>query len=111
MDEPLQVLLFFPIVDPVKDEVLSYFQALSNATDNLEVVEVDRLAQPQVAAEYNVQTDGTIILIQGDRFGRLGLSSELAVARSTLRVFDSETHTALLQLTRPKMAAYMTAGH
>ena len=111
MDEPLQVLLFFPIVDPVKDEELSYFQALSNATDNLEVVEVDRLAQPQVAAEYNVQTDGTIILIQGDRFGRLGLSSELAVARSTLRVFDSETHTALLQLTRPKMAAYMTAGH
>ena len=111
MDEPLQVLLFFSIVDPVKDEVLSYFQALSNATDNLEVVEVDRLAQPQVAAEYNVQTDGTIILIQGDRFGRLGLSSELAVARSTLRVFDSETHTALLQLTRPKMAAYMTAGH
>ena len=111
MDEPLQVLLFFPIVDPVKDEVLSYFQALSNATDNLEVVEVDRLAQPQVAAEYNVQTDGTIILIQGDRFGRLGLSSELAVARSTLRVFDGETHTALLQLTRPKMAAYMTAGH
>ena len=111
MEEPLRVLLFFPTVDPVKDEALSYFQALGNATDNLEIAEIDRLAEPQVAEEYNVQTDGTIILIQGDRFGRLGLSSELERARSTLRVFDSETHTALLQLTRPKMAAYMTAGH
>ncbi len=111
MEEPLRVLLFFPTVDPVKDEALSYFQALGNATDNLEIAEIDRLAEPQVAEEYNVQTDGTIILIQGDRFGRLGLSSELTRARSTLRVFDSETHAALLQLTRPKMAAYMTAGH
>ncbi|HIF55983.1 MAG: Gldg family protein [bacterium] len=111
MGEPLRVLLFFPTVDPVKDEALSYFQALGNATNNLEIAEIDRLAEPQVAEEYNVQRDGTIILIQGDRFGRLGLSSELARARSTLRVFDSETHTALLQLTRPKMAAYMTAGH
>ena len=111
MEEPLRVLLFFPTVDPVKDEALSYFQALGNATDNLEIAEIDRLAEPQVAEEYNVQRDGTIILIQGDRFGRLGLSSELTRARSTLRVFDSETHAALLQLTRPKMAAYMTAGH
>ena len=77
MEEPLRVLLFFPTVDPVKDEALSYFQALGNATDNLEIAEIDRLAEPQVAEEYNVQRDGTIILIQGDRFGRLGLSSEL----------------------------------
>jgi len=111
MEEPLRVLLFFPAVDPVKDEVLSYFQSLSNATGNLEIIEIDRLSQPRLAEQYNVQSDGTLILVQGDRIARLGLSSELSVARSTLRVFDSETHGVLLQLTRPQMVAYMTAGH
>ena len=111
MEEPLRVLLFFKPVDPVKDEVLSYFQALGNATGNLEIAEVDRLSEPRVAEEYNVQSDGTLIMIQGDRVGRLGLSSELSTARGTLRVFDKETHAVLLQLTRPRMAAYMTAGH
>jgi hypothetical protein len=109
--EPLRVLLFFPEVNPVKDEVANYFRELNGATDNVVVESFDRLSRPQVAAEHDVQADGTVLLLRGERRERLGISPELATARVRLRLLDGDVQGALLRLQRPPLIAYLTVGH
>jgi hypothetical protein len=111
MASPLRVLLFFPEVDPVKDELTDYFHALRAATDNVVVEAYDWLSQPTVAAEHDVRSDGTVILAYGDRRERFGVPTELAAARSVLRVVDGTVHQRLLELGRARRVAYLTTGH
>lgn len=110
-DQSLTVAFFFPEANPVKDEVERYFRNLADATGNVTVEAYDRLAEPQVAAEYDVRIDGTILLFQGDRTQRLLVPTELRAARSRLRLLDGEVQGALLKLQRGQRVAYMTTGH
>lgn len=67
LDAPLEVLLFFPEVDPVKDEVVRYFGALERASAHVEVREIDRFRDPSAAEYYRIARDATIILALDDR--------------------------------------------
>jgi hypothetical protein len=111
LGEPLRVLLFFPEVDPVKDEVKRYFREMEVLTGNVVIEEYDRLAQPLAAEEHDVEVDGTILLKRGDRAEQLLLPTELRAARSQLRVFDGHVQRALLKLARNRLVAYVTVGH
>ncbi len=108
---PLRVLLFFPEVDPVKDELTGYFRALAGATGNVDVEAYDRLAQPGAAAEHDVTEDGTVILLHEDRRERFGVPTDLSAARRTLRVVDEVVQRTLLALRRERIVAYLTVGH
>jgi hypothetical protein len=111
LDDPLRVLLFYPPVNPVKDELLRYFRALSEATGNVAIEEHDRLVDPEVAEQYTVTQDGTIILARGEDSERMIIDPDLDRARSLLRGLDSDFQQALMPLLRDRRSVYMTTGH
>jgi len=60
------VLLFFPDVNQVADEVEAYFRQLGDATGKVVVERHDRLVSPTLAKEHKVNADGTIVLLRGE---------------------------------------------
>ncbi len=111
MDGTLRAALFFPEVDPVKDEVLNYLRELQRAADNLVIEEYDRYADPQAAADYNVRNDGELFLRLDGRTEEIGFPLGLEAARGRLMVMDSHVQQALLLLTRERRVVYLTTGH
>jgi hypothetical protein len=111
LGEPLRVLLFFPEVDLVKDEVFGYFGQLANETDNVLIEEYDRLAYPLLAQQYDISDDGWVLMIRGDQVVRFGLPIELNAARARLRLLDGQVQSQLLRLARNRRYVYMTVGH
>ena len=111
MDGTLQTAVFFPSVNPVKDEVLNYLQELARATGNVVIEEYDRFADPEAAADYDARNDGEFFLRLGERKERIGLPLALNDARGRLRILDSHVQQALLLLTRERRVAYLTTGH
>jgi len=111
MSEPLRVLLFFPAVNEVKDEVMGYFRALSDATGNVVLEQHDRMVSASLAREYNVATDGAIVLLRGERSERIDFPSQIRNARARLRSLDREIQEHLWRLARDQRTAYLTVGH
>lgn len=112
ISDPLRVVLFFPDVNEVKDEVRGYFEALASATGNVTIEDRDRMIDSELAEEYKVKTDGTIVLVRGDKHEELTVSTDMKKARrNDLRTFDSKVQKALMKVIRERRVAYMTAGH
>jgi hypothetical protein len=139
-NETLKVILFFPKNNEVGAEVEAYFKELDSKTGGkLDVERADRMIRPQLAKDYKVSSDGTIVLIKGgavaepNEDGKDGadgedkeakgegsnlksenirISDDIDRARkSELRELDGKVEKALLQLVRAKKVAYMTTGH
>jgi hypothetical protein len=111
LEQPLRVLLFFPEVNEVKDEVSSYFRSLAKLTGRLEVETYDRMVSPKLAKEYKVSKDGTVVLVHKDKSETIVLDTDLRAAQSSLRVLDEKVQTAFLKATRGQRIAYLTTGH
>ncbi len=111
MDGTLQAALFFPEINPVKEEVLNYLRELERATGNVVIHEYDRYADPEAAADYNVRSDGELFLRLDNRTEEIGFQLELDNARGRLMVMDRHVQQALLMLNRERRVAYMTTGH
>ena len=111
MEQPLRVLLFFPHVHPVKDEVLRYFRALESATGNVQIQEHDRLLEPRLAELERVGSDAVVILRTAGRSERFALPTTLDAARPRLIELDGEVQRTLLRLLRERRVIYLTAGH
>lgn len=117
LTEPLKVLLFFPSVNEVKDEVRTYFSTLAGATSKVQIEEHDRLVSADLATKYRVNKDGVVVLIRGDKSETLELDVDFKRARAafrtnaTLRNLDREVNTRLLKLVRERRKAYLTIGH
>jgi hypothetical protein len=111
LSEPLRVLLFFPDVNEVKDEVRSYFRELQRRTGRVEIEAHDRMASPRIAKEHNVHRDGTVVLVRGKQSETITLDTELRTARAMLRNLDSEVQKALMKVARGARVAYVTTGH
>jgi len=130
--ESIKVLLFFPPVNEVSDEVHGYFDELARKTGGKVVVEDhDRELERDVAAKYGVTTDGTIVFAKGDdkddakadakddklhhkTYPSLTLPTDMAKARrgkSKLRNLDSDVNKTLRKLVAKKATIYMTVGH
>jgi hypothetical protein len=108
---PLRVLLFFPPANEVKDQVLAYFRALGDASENVVVEEFDRLAAPDVAQQHQVTEDGTIVLAYGERSEKITLPVRMREARTRLRAFDADVQRALMRVARDERTIYLTVGH
>jgi hypothetical protein len=111
LDAPLRVLLFFPPVNEVKDQVREYFRALAAAGGNVRVEEHDLLASPLVAAEHGIVRDGTIVFAVGERSERIALPTVLREARLQLRNLDRTAQQALMRVARDARTVYLTVGH
>lgn len=127
MKDPVRVLLFFPEVNEVGEEVEGYFRELGRKTGKVVIERHDRLVSAQLAQKYQVQKDGTVVLVRGgavdaaapgaptdDKFGKFDLDTDFERARrqtGKLRVLDQTVNTELLKLVREKRKAYLTVGH
>lgn len=136
---PMRVLIFFPEVNEVADEVEAYFRQLNVETGGKVLVERhDRVASPGLAKELKVNVDGTVVLMRGETpeeketrekaeratkdktpdlkplpaSEKLTLPVEFAKARrEKLREFDGEVQKALMKVLRAKRVAYFSVGH
>ncbi len=111
LDGRLSVVLFFPEINPVKDEVAGYFGSLARATGNVAVETYDRLERPGLAAEYDARNDGDVFLRLDDRRERLAFATEIDEAHGQLMALDGRVQRALLLLMRDQRTAYATIGH
>jgi hypothetical protein len=116
--DPLRVLLFFPDANEVKSQVLSYFQALAQASSRLKVEVRDRMADAELAGKYKVVKDGTVVLLRGEgdkeKSQTIDIDPDISRARtstSKLRNLDREVNSTLLKVLRDKRRAYLLVGH
>src|SRR5690606_10743286 len=111
LDEPLRVLLFFPEVNPVKDEALRYFRALARASGRVTIEEHDRVVSPRLAEAHRRTAAGTVVLASGGREEHIVLGTGLPAARRALRTLDRTVQERLMALLRERRVAYLTTGH
>jgi hypothetical protein len=117
--DPIRVLLFFPEVNEVKEEVKRYFEELSSASGGKVIVEEhDRFMNADLASKYKVTKDGTIVLVRGkddkEKSQTMDVDTDITKARKgagKLRNLDREVNTLLLKLVREKRKAYVMTGH
>ena len=65
MDQPIQVSLFFPPANEVREEVAGYFDDLKKESKLLEVNSYDRDVDPQKAKELGVSGNGIVVVARG----------------------------------------------
>lgn len=131
LSEPLTVLLFFPEVSEVAEEVEGYFESLASATGKVQVRRVDRLVDGELAKQHRVTKDGTIVLLRGEpteeaegpeadeaavppkpESQKITVDTDIEKARRTqLREFDGSVQKALMEVIRDKKVAYFSVGH
>ncbi len=109
LDEPLEVVLFFPAASDVGREVLPYFEAL--AGPNLSVELVDHALEPVRAKELKVRDNGHVAFLQGEHSESLKIGTDIDKARRTLKKLDKEVQKKLLALAKGERKAYFTTGH
>jgi hypothetical protein len=116
--DPIKVMLFFPDVNPVKNQVKGYFDALASTTKKLTVEVRDRLSSAELANKYRVTKDGTIVFVRGtgdkEKSQNMEVDTDLSRARTStgkLRNLDREVNSLLLKLVREKRKAYVMVGH
>ena len=111
LEEPLDVVLFFPKANEVLEHVKGYFDQLAKETDKLKVRAADRLLHPSLAKEYKVRQDGTVVLARGDKQERWRLGVKLISARRDLARLDGEFNKRLARVASAQRFAYLTTGH
>lgn len=111
LEEPVDVYLFFPPANDVREELRSYFDDLARTSPNLRVHELDQAVDLQRARDLGVSSNGTVVLSRGARNEKLQFGQRLEVARTQLRNLDRDAQKALLKIARSKRVLYLTAGH
>jgi hypothetical protein len=111
MDQPVQVSLFFPPANEVKEEVESYFDDLKKESKLVELQHFDRDVDPQKAKELGVSGNGIVVIARGQHREQLSIGLELEAARGQLRNLDKDVQTRLLKVARPARTVYFVTGH
>lgn len=123
--EPIRVLLFFPSVNEVKEEVRAYFNELAAATGRVTIEEHDLVRNRKVAEDHKVTKEGSIVLVRGEgeksKSEKIEIDTDIdkarrpvkttSTSRPTLRNLDAAVNAALMKLVREKRKAYLTVGH
>ena len=110
--QPIKVYAFFPAVNEVRTEVLSYFRELSKISGGkLQVESHDRLLSPKFSRQFRVSRDGTIVLVKGESEVSFFVGSEMEEARPKLKTLDETVQKNLLKVARSSRVAYLTVGH
>ena len=108
---PFQVILFYPDVNEVKEELLHYFGELKDLSPNFSLLALDQALEPKKADEYKVSQNGVVVYAYGDRHETFQAGDKIDEARSKLAKFDEEFQKKFLELVAAKKIAYFTTGH
>jgi len=111
LDQPIEVAVFFPSANEVRDEVDDYLGDLAKESSQLKVSHYDFDIDPIKAKEYGVTTNGILVFLRGAKKEQLGLPKEMEGAKSALKTLDKEVQQRLLTVVRPPRTAGFTLGH
>jgi hypothetical protein len=111
LDQPIEVAVFFPSGNEVREEVDNYLGDLSKESAELKVTHYDYDIDPLKAKEYGINTNGVLVFVRGKRHEQLGLPKELEAARSPLRSLDKEVQQRLMMVVKPPRTFAFTLGH
>ncbi|MGQ0507851.1 MAG: Gldg family protein [Myxococcaceae bacterium] len=111
LTEPVQVALFFPPANEVREQVMEYLSDLQSASPKLEIQQYDQAVDPAKARELSVVNNGALVISRGAKREQLNLGTDLERARNSLRTFDQDFQKRLLQVTRARRVVYVTTGH
>ncbi|MCB9594719.1 MAG: hypothetical protein H6719_18510 [Sandaracinaceae bacterium] len=115
VDEPIEVMLFYPPVNEVLDRLRPYFEELDAASDNLTVVVRDHALSFEVAQQHRVPRNGFVVILRGEGEGQQAEQFEVGVdlesARSRLRTLDARFQQHFAQLTTRPRDLHLTVGH
>ncbi len=111
LDQPIEVAVFFPSGNEVREEVDNYLQDLSKESGELKVVHYDFDIDPRKAKEYGVSGNSVMVFSRGARHEQLGLPHDLESARGALRTLDKNVQQRLMLIVKPPRIAAFTQGH
>jgi hypothetical protein len=110
-DKPVQVHLFFPPANEVREEVEGYFSELARLSKFLEVQRWDHALHPGKARELGVSGNGVIVIARDAMKEQIGIPTDINRARGQLKMLDQDVQKRLLGVTRRQKIAYFTVGH
>jgi len=111
LDQPIEVAVFFPSANEVRDEVDDYLNDLAKESSQLKVTHFDYDIDPIKAKEYGVSTNGILVFMRGAKKEQLGLPKEMEGAKTALKTLDKEVQQRLLAVVKPPRTAGFTLGH
>ncbi len=111
LDQPLEVSIFFPPANDVREEVEGYWKDLAKDSPLLHVTTYDNAVDIGKAKELNVTSNGMVVIARGGRKETLNIGLELESARSQLRNLDKDVQKKLLTVARASKNVYLTTGH
>lgn len=132
MSTSIKVLLFFPDVNEVKEEVRGYFETLASETGKVTIEEHDRMISGDLAEKYKVVKDGTVVIVREleddtppapEKDGKpaatpptkhdsFTIDTDIKKARrNQLRTLDGTVEKSLRKVVRDRRVAYLTVGH
>jgi len=111
LDAPVEVAVFFPSPNEVRDEVDDYLKDLSKETTQLKISHYDFDIDPVKAKELGVSTNGILVFIRGGKHEQLGLAKDMEGAKQALKTLDKEVQQRLLSIVKPPRTVGFTLGH
>jgi hypothetical protein len=111
LDKPIEVAIFFPSGNDVREQVDEYFKDLGKESGQLTVSHYDFDINPVKAKELGVSTNGILVFVRGGRHEQLGLQTNMEQARNALRTLDKEVQQRLMMVVKPTKTVMITQGH
>jgi gliding motility-associatede transport system auxiliary component len=111
LDQPVEVAVFFPSANEVRDEVDDYLKDLAKETSQLKITHYDFDIDPVKAKDYGVSTNGILVFVRGAKKEQLGLPKDIEGAKTALKTLDKEVQQRLMMIVKPTRTAGFTLGH
>lgn len=117
LSKSIQVTLFFPTTNEVREQVEPYFQELAKESSRFTVRVLDHAMEPTKARELSATDNGLVVMSQLDEKGastqreNINLGQTIERAQNALTSLDGDVQKKLLALSRPGRIAYFTTGH
>lgn len=115
LGEKLEVVLFYPKVNEVYEQLTPYFDAIDKASAKLTVKRRDHALSPELAAKHRVRGNGYVVLVRGQGATQQAEKFEVGVnledARKHLKELDSDFQKAFNAIAKTRRELYITSGH
>jgi len=113
--EPIQVVLMYPDVNEVYEQLVPYFDRVGGASDQLQVEQLDHALAVSLAQQHRIRGNGFVLLLRGEGDEQQVESFEIGMtlegARNRLRRLDGSFQRAFTSLARVRRELHMTTGH
>jgi hypothetical protein len=109
--QPVEVVLFFPAVNEIADQVERYLAPITKTAPNITVRRVDIALDEEISKRAGVDKNGTLALLRGKTKEVVPLGLNKAAARYNLRQLDQNFLKKLVQVSSQKRTVYFVTGH